>query len=530
MTTCTTGALTCLVAALGATAYAGGGPCTTTELSKLTAPDAAGGDEFGISVSASGDKLVVGSWRNAVGGNLQQGSTYVYRFDGTAWNYQTNLLQPDGAAYDRFGRSVAIDGDIAVAGSHFDDDDGSKSGSASVFRFDGSEWNHVTKLNANDGSTGDEFGWSVAVSGDTIVVGAHMDNGVGSAYVFERDHGGIENWGQVAKLTASDAASEDHFGHAVGISGERIVIGASLHSGNTGAAYVFDRPGGGWATGTENTKLMATDGALGDEYGTSVAVSGDHLIVGAYRDDDAGSASGAAYVYRLEADTWTETKLMPFDLAHGDYFGYSVAVHGDLAIIGAYLDDDNGTSSGSAYVFTFDGTSWSQRAKLAGFDGAGGDALGVSVGVTDGTAVVGAYHDADAGTNTGSAYVYGGLVDCNDNGTLDVCDITEGTSDDLNGNGVPDECETAPCPEDLDGSGDVGFGDILTVIGAWGPCAACPEDLDGSGDVGFGDILALISAWGGVPLTSAIRGDLTGPGSTTSPAPLSSISRIRIPE
>jgi hypothetical protein len=348
MTTCNdnlttigrTGAVMLGVLALAGTpALADGQTCDATELSKLLPADVAGGDEFGVSVAADGDAVIVGSWRNEVSGMLQHGSAYVYRFDGTDWQPETNLLAWDGAAYDRFGRSVAISGNTVVVGAHFDDDAGSKSGSAHVFVYDGSEWNQVAKLTASDAALGDEFGWSVDVHGDIAVIGAHLDDGAGSAYVFDRNAGGTEAWGQVARLTGSDSAASDQFGFSVAVTDDQIAIGASQRDGATGAVYVFDRPGTGWADATESATLTASDAGLGDEYGSAVSASDNRIMVGAFRNDDAGSASGAAYVYELVGSSWVESKLTASDAAGGDFFGTSVSISGTMAIIGAQLDD-----------------------------------------------------------------------------------------------------------------------------------------------------------------------------------------------
>jgi len=218
----------------------------------------------------------------------------------------------------------------------------------------------VAKLLPADGAEVDQFGGSVAVSGDTAVIGASYDddNGVesGSAYVFTRDGAGV--WTEVAKLLPADGAGLDWFGRSVAVSGDTAVIGALGDDDNgviSGSAYVFTRDGAGvW---TEQAKLLAADGAEGDDFGVSVAVSGDTAVIGARRDDALGSNSGSAYVFTRDgAGVWTEqAKLLAADGADGNFFGWSVALSGDTAVIGAYGDDDNGYYSGSAYVFQLEG-------------------------------------------------------------------------------------------------------------------------------------------------------------------------------
>ena len=201
----------------------------------------------------------------------------------------------DGAAADRFGRSVSISGDYAVIGAYYnDDDDGNRSGSAYIFERDGAgNWNEVQKLTPSDGAEFDYFGNSVSISGNYAVIGAYGDddNGAnsGSAYVFERS-GSAGNWSEVEKLTASDGAASDRFGYAVSISGNTVVIGADSddddNGGNSGSAYVFERGGAGnWS---ETQKLTASDGAGFDFFGISVSISGNTVVIGADNDDDNG--------------------------------------------------------------------------------------------------------------------------------------------------------------------------------------------------------------------------------------------------
>ena len=244
-----------------------------------------------------------------------------------------------------------------MIGAPQDDDNGYSSGSAYIFERDGlGHWNEVQKLTASDGAEGDWFGRSVSISGDYAVIGARYDddNGSfsGSAYVFERD--GAGNWLEVQKLTASDGNPYDKFGLSVSISGDYAVIGAYLDDDNgssSGSAYVFERDGAGnWS---ERAKLTASDGAASDSFGYSVSISGEYAVIGARYDDDNGSFSGSAYVFeRGEFGNWSETgKLTACDGEEQDRFGYSVSISGDDALIGAWGDDDNGSSSGSAYVY-----------------------------------------------------------------------------------------------------------------------------------------------------------------------------------
>jgi hypothetical protein len=233
------------------------------------------------------------------------GSAYVYRFDGATWNQEAKLLADDGAAGDGFGRSVALAEGVIVVGADSTDDNGSLSGSAYVYRFDGANWTQEQKLLAADREAGDRFGTSVAVVKDIILVGAYSDDedvvdvgiNFGSAYVFEFS-GGL--WNEEQKLTASDGDANDFFGTSVAIDGDVIVVGADTEGENgfrSGAAYVYRRLDGlGW---TENDKLTASDGDNNDRFGQSVDVNGDVAVVGAFLDENDGSSQGSAYAFEL---------------------------------------------------------------------------------------------------------------------------------------------------------------------------------------------------------------------------------------
>jgi endonuclease/exonuclease/phosphatase family metal-dependent hydrolase len=414
--------------------------CVGAELGKLLASDGASNNYFGFSVAVSGDVAVVGAYGDDDQGT-NSGAAYVFRFDGSTWRQEAKLTASDGASLDYFGFSVAVSGDVVVVGAYRDDDQGTDSGSAYVYRYDGSTWIEEAKLVASDGAYRDYFGCSVAVSGDVAVVGAYWGNdnqgtSSGSAYVFRFDGSA---WCQETKLTVTGGATYDYFGYSVAVSGDVAVVGAYGEDGqgtDSGAAYVFHFAGSVW---TQEAKLTASDRASYDCFGASVACSGDVAVVGAYRDDDQATHSGSAYVFRFDGSTWIqEVKLTASDGASYDYFGHSVAISGDVAVVGASRDDDNGTDSGSAYVYEFDGATWVEAAKLAASDGAVNDYFGYSVAVSGGTAVIGVYRYGPA---MGAAYAFDVVSDCNGNETADICDLADGTSADENANGIPDECE-----------------------------------------------------------------------------------------
>ena len=316
---------------------------------------------------------------------------------------QQKLVASDAAGGDLLGSSVAISGETVVVGAPDDDDAaGSRQGSAYVFVRSGGVWSQQQKLLASDGAEEDRFGTSVAISGETVVVGAV--SGQGSAYVFARS-GGV--WSQQQKLVASDAAAGDRFGESVAISSEgsipAVVVGAPRDDFAAGSAYVFARDGGIWI---QEAKLVASDPAADDLFGTSVAISGETVVVGAWNDDGAAGANqGSAYVFVSSGLAWIQqAKLEASDAAAGDIFGGSVAISGETIVVGASFDDGD---EGSAYVFARSGGVWSQQQKLEASDAAAGDQFGRSVAISGETIVVGARRDdGAAGADQGSAYVF----------------------------------------------------------------------------------------------------------------------------
>jgi len=269
----------------------------------------------------------------------------------TSWNEMQKLLDSEGTLNDFFGFSVSLDGNTALIGAMQDDDNGVYSGSAFVFIRTGTIWTLQQKLLASDGATNDYFGYSVSLSGDTALISAAYDddNGAesGSAYVFSRNG---TTWMQQAKLLASDGVADEVFGISVSLNRDTALIGSLGNDNGTGSVYVFTHNGTTW---TPQAKLLASDGAVEDNFGESVSLNGDVALIGAVQDDDNGANSGSAYVFTRNGTNWTQQqKLLALDGAANDWFGGSVSLDGDTALIGAIGDDDNGANSGSAYIFT----------------------------------------------------------------------------------------------------------------------------------------------------------------------------------
>jgi hypothetical protein len=420
------------------------------------------GDDALASVAISGDTLVAGapgedSNATTVDGDganddaAASGAAYVFVRSGGAWTQQAYLKAENNNAGDAFGSSVAISGDTVVVGAPDEDsnattvdgdganDDAAESGAAYVFVRSGISWTQQAYLKASNAGAGDAFGTSVAVSADTIVVGANLEDSnattiggdganddaaeSGAAYVFLRDG---TSWSEQAYLKASNAEAGDGFGGTVAISGDTVAVGASLEDsgalgvdgdqGNdaaedSGAAYVFERSGTTWS---QQAYVKATNTDAFDVFGISVAIDGNTLVVGASLEDsnattvggsganDDAMDSGAAYVYRRTGNSWNDQAyLKAANAGAGDTFGFSVAISGDAVVIGARLedgsatvvdgvDDDAAQDSGAAYLFLREGTAWTQQGYLKASNAAMFDNFGECVAISGNTIAVGA--------------------------------------------------------------------------------------------------------------------------------------------
>src|SRR5712692_5036775 len=375
-----------------------------TQTKKLTASEAAANDRFGYSVATNGDTVVVGAY----GKNSNTGAAYIFeRNQGGAenWGQVKKLTASDAAVNDQFGRSVAIDVDTVVVGAWLKN---SNTGAAYIFERNqgGAEnWGQVKKLTASDAAGGDDFGSSVAINADTVVVGAWVKNSnAGAAYIFERNQGGAENWGQVQKLTASDAAANGYFGYSVSINSDTVVVGA--YGKIPGAAYIFERNQGGAEHWGQVQRLTASDAVGGDQFGISVAINIDTVAVGANHGNR--GTSGAVYIFERNQnglESWGQVKeLTADDAALLDEFGISVAIDGDTLVVGAWAI--NLATGGAAYIFERNQNGvegWGEVQKLTASDAAAHDQFGSSVGIDGDTVVVGA---VGKNSNAGAAYIF----------------------------------------------------------------------------------------------------------------------------
>lgn len=370
---------------------------------KLVAADAASGDAFGFSVAISGDTAIAGAVRKVTGPNVASGAAYVFQRSGATWTQQQRIVHNDPEINDELGYYVAIKNETAVVSARSYEvppNTAVNHGAVFVFTRSGANWTQTERLIHGDVGP-DGLGTSVAFDGNSIIAGApNKNDGTGAAYVFAV----VEN-GSV-RVTANDGSANDEFGYSVALSGDTLVVGAHLEDDtagpNRGAVYVFVRAGSAWV---QQAKFTASEPQLG-RFGGSVAIAGDTIVVGAQHSlVGQNGTQGSAYVFTRNGTTWTQqARLLADDGAAGDSFGNSVSVSGDTVVVGTVLKDVSGNfNQGAAYVFTRAGTAWTQQARLTADDGAENDNFGSGVSISGDTIVCGAVGDAPT---FGSTYVF----------------------------------------------------------------------------------------------------------------------------
>lgn len=371
---------------------------------KVSASDGATQDAFGSSIALEGEIALIGAPNATVNGHSAQGAAYLFSYSNGNWNEVAKLLASDGDSFDNFGYSVALSGNAALIGAwHATVSGNPLQGAAYVFTYAGGQWSQTAKLIANDGVAFDDFAWSVAISDDTAFIGTpYTLNSKGAAYVFMRNG---STWSQLQKLSASDGADGDSFGWSVALDGDTAVIGAPNATVKgaflRGAAYVFVRSNGSWA---EAQKLVAEDGAAFDQFGASAGLSGNVAVIGA----PVAGGVGAAYVFDGSSG-WVETeKLTGSDSASGDQLGYKVGVHGATVLVGApFADIEAETDQGAAYVFSAQNGRWNEVQKLIASDGVSYDGAGSALAVYGNVAALGAPNAAiDGHAYQGAVYFY----------------------------------------------------------------------------------------------------------------------------
>jgi len=383
-------------------------PIPTTE-TKLIPPECETSDNFGRSVAIYGNHAASGAkGDDDKGGNA--GAVYILNYTDKKWEVGQKVMPDDAVSNDYFGCSVAMFDQYAIFGAYGRDDAGSKSGAAYLYSSSSTGWQQHQKLTADDSEYNDYFGFAVDISENYAIIGAYGDddkgNLAGAAYVFKRQTD--NTWVQQQKLVYDQGEKTDKFGSAVAITDDYAIIGVygdDDKGDSSGSALIFKRNQDMWIL---TAKLLADDGQANDYFGYDVSISGDYAVVGAYRCDDGSRENvGGAYVFKYEMDTWNfQTKLVPSQGLSNDYFGASVDIVGTRILIGAYGDDDKGSSSGASYLYILEGDQWNMMKKYVPDDGSSYDNFAFDIAIADQGLIMGAYGNDDKGSLAGAVYIY----------------------------------------------------------------------------------------------------------------------------
>ncbi|KPA16043.1 PKD domain-containing protein [Candidatus Magnetomorum sp. HK-1] len=366
-------------------------------------------DNFGRSVAILGDYAIGGAnGDDDNGGNA--GAVYIIKYNGQSWVKEQKILPEDGNLNDYFGCSAAISGSFAILGSYGNDDIGSKSGSAYIYQLSQKGWQKYQKLIPDDGAANDYFSYAIDIDGDFAIIGAYGDDDKGSmsgsAYIFKKEN---KRWIQQQKIIDERGERNDHFGYSVAISENFAIVGAYRDDDkgeSSGTATIYKYNQNNWI---KHTRLTAKDGKSNDYFGYDVTIAGEYAAVGAYQGDGKEVNMGSVYVYKYDndKDNWNQhSKIISKDGSANDYFGFSLDLYKTSLIIGAYGDDDKGSSSGSAYLYVLNQNQWKFQKKYLASDGQAYDYFGFDVSISESGIIVGAYGHDEQGGMAGAVYIF----------------------------------------------------------------------------------------------------------------------------
>lgn len=364
--------------------------------------------EFGYSVAVHGTTAMIGAQQAKIDGNDSQGAVYVFEKSNGVWTRTQKLVANDGQTYDTFGHAIVFNGNTAFIGAYGAlVNDNFSQGAVYVFTLAGGTWTQTQKITADDGQMFDNFGYSLALSGTTAIIGADgarvgSNDFQGAAYVYD---GSTGTWTPTQKLTASDGGIGDIFAYSIAFEGTKAMIGAYAANGYQGAVYVYGKTNGTWA---ETQKLVASDGGPNTYFGYATALSGSTFLVGAWGANPGGNdTQGSAYVFTESNGNWTQTQVIgASDGVAGIKFGHAVALQGTTALIGA---DNAHTGTAQGAVYAFDGSSGTfvQTQRFVASDGGAGFQFGLPVTLDGNTALVGSWLWRSADSRMpGSAYFF----------------------------------------------------------------------------------------------------------------------------
>ena len=377
----------------------------------ILSDDGKAGDYFGYDVSIDGNTALVGAFKADIDGVIDAGAAYVYLLGDNGWKKQAKLFAEPTFADDTLGGKVALKNNVAMLGVSRRDDKGKDSGAVVSFEREVNTWKQRQIFTAPDAKPGDAFGQSITLTKNHLVIGAPrndaLGNDAGAAYIYKREN---DTWRYQTKITASDGVTGDLFGISVAIDGNTILVGADLHdekAENAGAVYVYVLEENKWK---QEAKLMASDGGKTDIFGVRVALSENTALVSARRDDteELGIDAGSAYIFVRDGSTWTQqAKLTSPDGQADDRFGRGVALSSDTAIISAMNHDANGSNTGALYVYKKDSGGWRYSSKLVAKSSMPDDKFGWNVGLSNDVAIIATPNHDAKGKESGAVYIQG---------------------------------------------------------------------------------------------------------------------------
>lgn len=375
----------------------------------IIADDGKAGDYFGYSAAIDGTTVLIGANKADVDGVIDTGAAYVYVLGDTGWNQQAKLVAQPAFADDGLGGNVALTNDVAMLGVMRRDDKGKDSGAVVSYDREENVWKQNQIFTAHDAKPGDAFGQSIALTESHLIIGAPRSDALGvdsgAAYIYKKES---NIWRFQTKITASDGVVGDLFGISVAIDGDTILVGADLHdekAEDAGAVYVYVMDDDTWK---QEAKLMASDGGETDIFGVRVALSENTALISARRDDteELGADAGSAYIFVRDSSTWTQqAKLTSPDGLDDDRFGRGVALNGNIAIISAMNHDANGSNTGAVYVYMKGSSGWRYTSKFSAKSSMSDDKFGWNVGLSNGVAVIATPNYDAKGQESGAVFI-----------------------------------------------------------------------------------------------------------------------------
>ena len=374
---------------------------------KLFADDPNPGVFFGRFVSLQNDFAFISAYQDFENGSAS-GSLYIFKKTNNKYQQSQKLFPDDGGVEEYFGYSLSSYDDWIITGAHHDSDFGASSGKAYLLHLKNDNWSFYQTLLPPDPAEADEFGKTVDIYGDFAVSCSYLDddNGTnsGSVYIFRKED---NTWNLFQKIQANQPVDHSQFGLALDVYKDKLIVGAPYTRNDEivcGAAYIFELKNNLWV---QTSHLVPNNPELNDEFGITVKINEDFAFIGSIKDDDLGKNSGSVYVYKKTEGEWEfKQKLLAPDGVAGDGFGIAIEPDNNYLYIGSYFDDDNGTNSGSVYVFHYNQENWEYFSKFSPDDSDESDAFGASISVFQDEILVGAYSDDDYGFFAGSAYVF----------------------------------------------------------------------------------------------------------------------------